>query len=213
VYDVLCVCGNAAAALQPAWTQRSHGFQALKSKHQYGGQSCCGILQLEHLVFCLKALSSRERESESAHAFNPLGVDKQDVADRHGGLEHMRPRLGPPRLLEAGELCWLTDRTPHEALPLPNDKDRVYRQFFRLVAGPIDVWYARHNTPNPLGLQPEARVSYEDRFAGESEDPDLCAGGSDGAGVVRPAQLPAVPAWVRRVMLALRKAIGLGRQG
>lgn len=30
----------------------------------------------------------------------------------------MRARLGPGRVLKAGELCWITDRTPHESLPL-----------------------------------------------------------------------------------------------
>jgi hypothetical protein len=122
----------------------------------------------------------------------------------------MRPRLGPPRLLEAGELCWLTDRTPHEALPLTRSTDRVYRQFFRLVVGPVDVWYARHSTPNPRGLQPDARISFEDKFAGEGEEP--VRGGAGGARAIIPARAPAVPAWIWSVVLALCKAVGLGRQ-
>lgn len=92
------------------------------------------------------------------------------ISDKHGGIEHMRPVLGDPTLLKANQMCWFTDRTPHESLPLkapatdPEAK-MVYRQFFRLVAGPISVWYAKHNTPNPLGIEPDAVISYEDKFS------------------------------------------------
>jgi hypothetical protein len=93
-----------------------------------------------------------------------------EVADAHGGIEHMRGHLGVPRVLEANQLCWFTDRTPHEALPLETPKHNpgakfVYRQFFRLVAGPISVWYSKHNTPNPLGVLPDAPISDDDKFA------------------------------------------------
>jgi hypothetical protein len=88
--------------------------------------------------------------------------DPHEVTDAHGGLEHMRHHLPEePKKLKAGELCWLTDRTPHEALPLPAEGPR---QFFRLVVGPVSTWYARHNTPNPLGVQPDAPVSWVDKF-------------------------------------------------
>eukprot|EP00540_Astrosyne_radiata_P016185 CAMPEP_0116845568 /NCGR_PEP_ID=MMETSP0418-20121206/13340_1 /TAXON_ID=1158023 /ORGANISM="Astrosyne radiata, Strain 13vi08-1A" /LENGTH=56 /DNA_ID=CAMNT_0004476695 /DNA_START=5 /DNA_END=171 /DNA_ORIENTATION=+ len=45
-------------------------------------------------------------------------VDKSDhsVVDSHGGIEPLHRFLGPPTQLEANELVWLTDRTPHEAL-------------------------------------------------------------------------------------------------
>lgn len=85
----------------------------------------------------------------------PLLIDNpEEVTDKHGGLEHMRHLLGKPRLLQANELCWFTDRTPHESLPVqppPSNQSVqvVYRQFFRLVVGPISVWYSKHNTPNP----------------------------------------------------------------
>ncbi|GAQ81061.1 hypothetical protein KFL_000690390 [Klebsormidium nitens] len=87
----------------------------------------------------------------------PVLIQKpSDVTDRHGGIEHMRERLGPGRNLAAGELCWFTDRTPHEANPLtapsddPGAKFRA-RSFFRLVVGQISVWYSKHNTPKPVG--------------------------------------------------------------
>eukprot|EP00243_Klebsormidium_subtile_P001385 TRINITY_DN12387_c1_g1_i1.p1 TRINITY_DN12387_c1_g1~~TRINITY_DN12387_c1_g1_i1.p1 ORF type:complete len:296 (+),score=44.50 TRINITY_DN12387_c1_g1_i1:168-1055(+) len=101
----------------------------------------------------------------------PVLINKpSEVSERHGGIEHMRERLGPGRNLAAGELCWFTDRTPHEANPLrapsdnPGAKFRA-RSFFRLVVGEISVWYFNHNTPNPLGVLPDAPISDEDKFS------------------------------------------------
>ncbi len=73
-----------------------------------------------------------------------------DIIGKHGSLERCRPVLGKPsKLLEAGELVWITDRTPHESLPV-TDLSRP-RQFFRLVVGEISFWFADHSTPNPTG--------------------------------------------------------------
>jgi hypothetical protein len=105
-------------------------------------------------------------------ALYPALIDKpEEVTDAHGSIEHMRPyllRSGVlPVKLKANSMAWITDRTPHESLPLysPEGKDAVYRQWFRLVVGPISTWYAKDNTPNPLGVQPDAVISHEDRFA------------------------------------------------
>ncbi len=69
------------------------------------------------------------------------------------------------------ELCWLTDRTPHMALPVVHP---THRQFFRLVTKGVNVWYAKHSTPNPLGILPpeSVRIIEVDKFA---------AGGGSGA--------------------------------
>jgi hypothetical protein len=81
----------------------------------------------------------------------PFIIDKhEEIADSHGGIECLRPYLGDGYTLKAGELCWFTDRTPHESLPLP---ENTHRQFFRLVVGKIDIWYTQHSTPNPLGVE------------------------------------------------------------
>lgn len=82
-------------------------------------------------------------------------------------------RVKRPVSLQAGELVWMTDRTPHESVPLQGDGTGapLRRQFFRLVAGPIDMWYAAHSTPNPLGTAPEARVVSHDKFTGEEPEP------------------------------------------
>mmetsp|Transcript_2231 Transcript_2231/g.6725 ORF Transcript_2231/g.6725 Transcript_2231/m.6725 type:complete len:372 (-) Transcript_2231:103-1218(-) len=74
-----------------------------------------------------------------------------------------RPVRGPISL-QAGELVWFTDRTPHESVPL---KAGQPRRFFRLVTGGIDTWFAAHSTPNPLGTRPQAKVVDYDKFTGE----------------------------------------------
>lgn len=51
---------------------------------------------------------------------------------------------------EPNTLYWITDRTPHEALP----SQAKYRQFFRLVSEDVSAWFTEHNTPNPLGVEP-----------------------------------------------------------
>ena len=68
---------------------------------------------------------------------------------------HLTDRFGEHTDLVARELCWLTDRTPHMALPVVKG---THRQFFRLVTKGVNVWYAKHSTPNPLGIVPPESV-------------------------------------------------------
>ena len=84
---------------------------------------------------------------------------------KHRGF--VREALGKPILPKAGELFWMTDRTPHESLPLNAAKD-TYRQFFRLVVGPVSLWYTKHNTANWLGTQPDAVVVEGDKYGSNS---------------------------------------------
>jgi len=85
-----------------------------------------------------------------------------------GNIEHMREALpGPGFELEAGQLYWLTDRTPHESMPL---SQRAYRQFFRIVTSQVSLWYKDHSTPNPLGVEPDpaiTRTVVGDKFSSE----------------------------------------------
>jgi hypothetical protein len=82
-----------------------------------------------------------------------------------GDCEELRDRLSKygPIPLEANRLYWITDRTPHEALPM---KESGYRQFFRLVTDEVDVWYEQHSTPNRLGVVPPAscKIITENKF-------------------------------------------------
>jgi hypothetical protein len=50
----------------------------------------------------------------------------------------------------------MTDKTPHESLPLQNNANR---QYFRLVVGTITTWFADHCTANPLGVLPPDTVN------------------------------------------------------
>jgi len=72
-----------------------------------------------------------------------------------GSLEHMRPLLGPGADIDAGDLLWVTDLTPHESLPLP---EGTCRQYFRLVTSDVSAWYSKHSTHNPLGIRPPESV-------------------------------------------------------
>lgn len=107
--------------------------------------------------------------ANTCRIYNEIITKPEEVADGYGGIEQMRAHLGPGRDLEANELVWLTDCTPHEALPMPASKNTefeglVYRQFFRLVVGRISVWYSQHSTVNPTGTQPDAIISHDCKY-------------------------------------------------
>lgn len=123
--------------------------------------------------FPVEGIFMASNVDDSCCVWPVLITDPHEVTDKHGSVEHMRKYMVEtgiqPRMLKANQLTWITDRTPHETLPVKAPKDdpgatHVYRQWFRLVAGPISVWYSRHNTPNPLGIQPDAQISDENKF-------------------------------------------------
>jgi hypothetical protein len=60
-------------------------------------------------------------------------------------------------------LYWLTDRTPHEALP---SLSAGYRQFYRLVGSRVGGWWEQHSTPNPLGVTPTCKILTGSKFRG-----------------------------------------------
>lgn len=94
----------------------------------------------------------------------------QQTTDSHGGMEHLRPLLNAPYLIPANELIWMTDRTPHQAVPQP---DAGYRQFFRLVTSGLNVWHEQNCTANPKVPLPEhVRVIRQSRFEDEYNNGD-----------------------------------------
>ena len=93
--------------------------------------------------------------ADSCCIWNCKVKDPSNVVGPLGDLEHMRSYLGEGESLDAGEVVWMTDCTPHESLPL---KAGTSRQYFRLVTSDVSVWYADHSTPNPLGIVPEEDV-------------------------------------------------------
>lgn len=74
------------------------------------------------------------------------------MVDGHGGCEHLRNIIGRGTMLDAGELVWMTDCTPHEAMPQATSGPR---QFFRVVGPNISHWYKNHSTANPKVPLPE----------------------------------------------------------
>ena len=105
-------------------------------------------------------------------------VDKgQGITDFHGGGEHLRSFIGKGTKLQANELAWLTDRTPHEALP---QEKSGYRQFFRLVTSNISVWFQQHSTPNPKVAVPDyVQIIVDNKFASSSTPMTTCNTGND----------------------------------
>lgn len=95
-----------------------------------------------------------------------LVVDPEKCVGRHGDCESLRGFLHKRVLLRGGELWWMTDRTPHEAVPVAGAAEPYWRQFFRLVRGKISVWYSMHSTPNPrVPLPEDVTVIDTDKFA------------------------------------------------
>jgi len=92
---------------------------------------------------------------DSTEIFSAVVEDPRMIGEL-GSCEHLRESLGTGTKLKAGEVCWFTDRTPHESLPLPVG---TKRQFFRLVMSQVSVWYSEHSTANPLGIIPDPEVT------------------------------------------------------
>ena len=98
------------------------------------------------------------------------GADGSEIIGNLGDVEHLRDVLpGPPELLQANHVYWITDRTPHESLPL---KEGTYGQFFRFVTSEVSLWFEEHSTKNPLGVVPDPRKTvivkgskFENNFA------------------------------------------------
>merc|ERR1712039_64853 len=79
-----------------------------------------------------------------------------EVIGHLGDLEHLRDLLGKGQALDAGQLVWLSDLTPHESMPI---QAGCHRQFFRLIIGQVSCWYEQHSTKNRLGVVPDPRVT------------------------------------------------------
>lgn len=56
-----------------------------------------------------------------------------------GCIEGLRSVLGKRVLMKKGQIWWMCDKCPHEAL-IVQSKERYFRQFFRVVRGEISHW-------------------------------------------------------------------------
>ena len=138
-------------------TQRRSGLHIEAPRVELGASSF--VAGQEHHWGCGVAYSPDElygglymasNVSNTCAVYNAL-IDKNGV-DSQGGMDHLRRLIGEPTLLEANELVWLTDCTPHEALP---QEGPGYRQFFRLVTSKISLWYQGNSTANPKVAVPD----------------------------------------------------------
>ena len=73
-----------------------------------------------------------------------------------GDVEHLRSLLPESEMMKANCIYWITDRTPHESLPLKKD---TFRQYFRLVTSQVSLWFEEHSTENPLGVVPDPKIT------------------------------------------------------
>lgn len=71
--------------------------------------------------------------------------------------------------MQPGMLYWMTDRCPHESLPL---EVGMFRQWFRLVTHKVDLWFQNHSTENPLGIRPACGIIRGNKFAGPTNATD-----------------------------------------
>ncbi len=91
----------------------------------------------------------------------PCRIADPTCVGRLGDVEHLRPYIEAASgtvsggVLARGEVCWMTDMTPHEAIALDA---AVERQFVRVVTSGISVWHSQHSDENPQGIKPGPEV-------------------------------------------------------
>eukprot|EP00794_Sanderia_malayensis_P004923 gene4923-5570_t len=93
--------------------------------------------------------------NESCRLYN-CEVINDDLIGELGDIEHLREFIPEGDTMQKDCLYWITDRTPHESLPL---KKSTTRQFFRLVTKDVSIWYEDHSTKNPLGVVPDPEIT------------------------------------------------------
>ena len=156
-------------------------IQNIHPKHRLGGGSnprlCWGEGYMQD--HCYDGIYMASSVSDSCKLYNVVirneELTKSGVIGQHGDVSHISHEINlackkRDELVEdyrsycetdsiivtkSNKLYWLTDRTPHESLPLKED---TYRQFFRLVTQNISVWFEDHSTANPLGIKPPPEV-------------------------------------------------------
>ena len=127
------------------WYEHHWGNGVILSSQKYVG----GIFMTSSVPNSCCAWNCKiERDSESG----------TEIIGQHGSCEHLREFLPEECkiMMEPNVLYWITDRTPHESLPM---KERTYRQFFRVVTENVSLWFADHSTPNPCGVLPDPSIT------------------------------------------------------
>ncbi|TPX72518.1 hypothetical protein CcCBS67573_g05810 [Chytriomyces confervae] len=102
--------------------------------------------------------------ADTCRVWDCLIEDHGKVVGHLGDISHLRKAIGGNEAgtsLGAGEICWMTDRTPHESLP---QTKAGFRQFFRLVTSELSAWYEEHSTPSELGVAPNCEIVKGNKF-------------------------------------------------
>ncbi|KAI8838162.1 hypothetical protein BJ741DRAFT_576942 [Chytriomyces cf. hyalinus JEL632] len=102
--------------------------------------------------------------ADTCRVWDCLIEDHGKVVGHLGDISHLRKAIGGNEAatsLRAGDICWMTDHTPHESLPQPK---AGFRQFFRLVTSELSAWYEEHSTPSELGVAPNCEVVKGNKF-------------------------------------------------
>ena len=124
--------------------------------HFSWGQGACSIRQVLKGGIYMASSVPNSCRIWNCQIRRPEG-NSPDVVGEHGDIEHLRPFLPSScETMDANTVYWLTDRTPHESLPLTKG---TYRQFFRLVTSQVSAWFEDHSTKNPLGVVPDPKIT------------------------------------------------------
>ena len=84
-------------------------------------------------------------------------VTNDKIIGKNGNIEPMREFLPTEGLLlKPGKVYWMSDRAPHESLPM---KVTTMRQFFRIMTSEVEFWFKDIYTANPLGVLPDPNVT------------------------------------------------------
>jgi hypothetical protein len=136
------------------------------ARFHWGGAKACGGIYLASTV------------SDSCIIYGAKLKKAEIFAQHHGNIEYLRPFLEKKvvqryssrtkvtneiigKKMNANQLYWITDLTPHESIPLLNG---TYRQFFRMVTSEVSGWFEDHSTRNPLGIQPGCPIIKGNKF-------------------------------------------------
>ena len=96
-------------------------------------------------------MSSSVPDSEKAWNYQ-VNDESLEWELENGNIESIRERLpGQGELLKPWQVYWLSDRAPHESLPMT--------QFFRITTSEVGFWFKDHYTANPLGVLPDPNVT------------------------------------------------------
>eukprot|EP00794_Sanderia_malayensis_P004881 gene4881-5521_t len=114
-----------------------------------------GVYRIDEIPVVEGGIYMTSNVNESCKVYN-CEIINDDLIGELGDIEHLREFMPEGDTMKKDCLYWITDRTPHESLPL---KESTTRQFFRLVTKDVSLWYEDHSTKNPLGVVPDPKIT------------------------------------------------------